>query len=112
LDFGARRPDAWKVHPIQGGRSGREPAERLYVTEAGEFELSCFCIDGTVTPRKERPGPEILLCTKGLAEVSSARGRLALQVGAACLIEPDEAYDLVGHGECFRATIGSAGSPG
>ena len=81
--------------------------EFVYPTPTEEFRLSRLQLRPGVSPRSERRGPEILLCTEGSARLSVGGETLALPRGASVFVgAADGAYALEGDGVVFRATAG------
>ncbi len=82
--------------------------ERVYVTPAKEFRLSVVDVaDGDVVSRDVR-GPEIVLCTKGLATLTPSHGlpSIELRSGQSAFVPAATArYEVRGRGSLYRATV-------
>ncbi len=81
--------------------------ELRFPVMAEEFSLSSFRLVGTPVAL-ESPGPEILLCVDGSADVIAADGRrLALGRGDSVFVAAaEDRYWLNGDGGIYRATVG------
>ncbi|MEZ0093485.1 mannose-6-phosphate isomerase, class I [Streptacidiphilus sp. EB129] len=99
VDFRSTRPAVLHPVPVPGS-----DGEEVYPTPIDEFRLSRFTSSGTVPAAT----PQILLCTGGTAELSSADGSsLTLRSGESVFI-PAGGPDLALGGEgvtLFRATV-------
>ncbi|WP_437573219.1 mannose-6-phosphate isomerase, class I [Sorangium sp. So ce887] len=101
LDF-----SPWRVEPVAPRRAG---AESFYDTPAPEFRLSRIELDAVSTWRTDdRRGPEIVLCTRGHALLTDARGvaRDLRQGGSIFVPFASGGYAIEGDGQFFRATVG------
>ncbi len=86
--------------------------EVVYPTPAAEFELSRLDLDGPDGGEivdLTHPGPQVLLCTEGSAEVAERGGRtLDLRRGqSAWLSAADRGLAIWGDGTVYRATVGN-----
>jgi mannose-6-phosphate isomerase len=94
--------------PVLPGED-RRPGERVFVTEAPEFELSMLDLAGAKLAFPSRVGPEILLCTAGNAVVRGNGGELRLERGASAFVTGTEGdFEIEGAGRVFRAAVRSA----
>ena len=81
--------------------------EFIYSTSAEEFRLSRLELRPGVSPRPERRGPEILLCTQGRARLSLGAQGVEMPRGTSVFVSAvDGPYTLQGEGVVFRATTG------
>jgi mannose-6-phosphate isomerase len=87
----------------------RAPGERVYRTEAAEFELSRLEPSaGAAVAIAARRGIEILLCERGPVRVAADGASLALGRGESCLVPAAAGpYRVEGSGRVFRAAIPS-----
>lgn len=90
----------------------RIAGETVFPTAAAEFELSRLEPEGREIPLRTR-GPEVLLCTSGAVQLSSAAGGASLGQGASCLVPAAVlTYAVSGRGTLFRAALPAGdGSP-
>lgn len=71
-----------------------------------EFALSSFSLDGDRLAVPS-PGPEILLCVDGGADVASPAGSASLERGGSLFVPASSArYELRGAGTIYRARVG------
>jgi mannose-6-phosphate isomerase len=86
-----------------------ETTEQTYETPAAEFRLSRieFAL-GASFRAERRVGPEILLCTAGRLVARTAHDEVheLAQGGALFVPASDRAYEVIGAGTLFRATVG------
>ncbi len=108
LDFTPAKEAALRPKTIEDGM------ERIYDTPAPEFSVSVLGVDGDqlgheVDAPARHDGPQILLCTEGLAVVHAKSGAVTLERGAAAWVSADDGpIRLVAQRptKLFRATVG------
>lgn len=102
LDGGPCRPET--LLPTVDEATG----ESRYATPADQFALSSFLVEGEAVTLRS-PGPEILLCTDGGADVLDLAGGdvLALERGDSLFVPAAcGAYRIEGMGTLYRAQAG------
>jgi mannose-6-phosphate isomerase len=89
-----------------------KPGVRVYHTPSPEFELSTLDVQGRLVPVCERPGPQLLLITRGAVRIELAGETLELRRGQSALLEPGQtAYAVVADAAAgatgYRASVGT-----
>jgi mannose-6-phosphate isomerase len=87
--------------PAQPDRSG----EHVFQPPIPDFALSMVALDGSVELTTD--GPQILLCTDGSADISSAGADVSLGRGQAVFVAAGRACGVAGKGTVFRGTTGT-----
>lgn len=103
VDFSDRPARFVPVRPAGEG-------EMEYVTGTPDFRLSTIVVEAGRPCRPQRRGPELLLCTSGVASAATAAGEtVELRRGESVFVGADEEdYVLTGNATLFRATVGDA----
>jgi mannose-6-phosphate isomerase len=89
------------IHPVLG------PGGLRYPVPVEDFDLTRIQLDaqpGTLTTR----GPQVLLCTEGAAELTSADGTLTLAKGASAFVPAGAQVTASGPALLYRATTNLA----
>jgi len=85
------------IHPVLG------PGGLRYPVPVEEFDLTLIHLDeqvGTLTTR----GPQVLLCTEGIAVLASAEGELKLEKGGSAFVPAGTPVTASGPAVLYRAT--------
>jgi len=102
LDFDASPPAL-----VPTAHEGRE---LRYLTPAPEFALSRLDLDGNALSLATRGGPEIVLLTRGHAELRHDDTRVTLAPGSSAFVaDSARTYSVSGSGTLFRAGINPNG---
>jgi len=101
VDFSDRAVQPVPVRPLGAH-------ETQFVTEAVDFRLSIIALEAGQQHRPSRQGPELLLCSSGVARATTASGAATeLRRGESVFVgADDEDYVLSGAATLFRATAG------
>ncbi|WP_344360635.1 hypothetical protein [Streptomyces gobitricini] len=87
-----------------------EGDEHVYPAPVEDFRLSRMALDARARPRPLGPGaPQIVLCTRGEAHLTSAGISLRIGPGHAVYVPARERVTVTGQGTAFRATVALSG---